>query len=127
MKLNPDRLTRTERWGTLASRLPDERELSSSAMAAGLESRPEPMPQSEVWARRLSLILFLLICLLLGTVVAVLPWTFWWSENNLLFRFPALRSIALKPFVKGLVSGLGLIDIWIGIWEAVRDRGPLPK
>ncbi|HZR30303.1 MAG TPA: hypothetical protein VFA76_00450 [Terriglobales bacterium] len=126
MTSNPDRLTRSDRWGALANR-PEERETPNNSTATGLEPQPEPMPQSEVWARRLSLILFMLICLLLGTVLAVLPWTLWWSENNLLFRFPALRSIALSPFVKGIVSGLGLIDVWIGIWEAVRNRAPHPN
>jgi hypothetical protein len=31
--------------------------------------------------------------------------------------------------VKGVITGIGLIDIWIGIWEAVhyRDQRPVPR
>jgi hypothetical protein len=42
---------------------------------------------------------------------------------------PKLRTIATMDFVKGVISGVGLIDIWIGIWEAVhyRDQRPAPR
>jgi hypothetical protein len=28
-------------------------------------------------------------------------------------------------FVRGAISGIGIIDLWIGIWEAVHYRDPV--
>ncbi len=33
---------------------------------------------------------------------------------------PGLRAFVSNGFVRGLCSGLGLLDIWIGFWEAVH-------
>jgi hypothetical protein len=40
--------------------------------------------------------------------------------NSLLADFPTARAIFENLFVRGLVSGLGLVDIWLGISEAAR-------
>ena len=34
--------------------------------------------------------------------------------------FPALRAVVTNGFFRGLCSGLGLLDIWIGFWEAIH-------
>ena len=72
--------------------------------------------------RRLRVFLFVFISLLVGVVLIVLPWTARWTDNPLLVRHLMLRSIFLLGFVRGAVSGIGLIDLWIGIWEGVRYR-----
>jgi hypothetical protein len=70
-----------------------------------------------------------LICVWLGMVVSVLPWTPAWSDNSLILSLPNLRAIVTLDFVKGVITGIGIIDIWIGIWEAVhyRDQRPAPR
>jgi hypothetical protein len=73
-----------------------------------------------VWMQRVSLLVFVVFCIELGILLTVLPWTRVWSENSLLAGYPALRSFLQQGFVRGVVSGLGLIDIWIGVWEAVH-------
>jgi hypothetical protein len=97
-------------------------------------SRTPPLPAREpvgpgrtlsggqIWARRLGLLVFVLICLELGIALVVLPWTRVWTDNNLLLSYPTIRFWAANTFVRGAFSGLGLIDIWLGIWEAVRYR-----
>jgi hypothetical protein len=37
-----------------------------------------------------------------------------------LFGHPDLQQFFSLGFVRGLCSGLGLLDIWIGFWEAVH-------
>jgi hypothetical protein len=39
-----------------------------------------------------------------------------------LTRFPTLKEILSYNFVRGLVTGLGLVDIWMGVVEAVSFR-----
>jgi hypothetical protein len=60
----------------------------------------------------------------LGMVLVVLPWTRGWTENSLLLAYPEVRFFLQKYFVRGLISGLGFIDIGFGIWEAVRYKEP---
>ncbi len=57
-------------------------------------------------------------------LLAVLPWTPVWVNNGLVIAYPLLKSILQQNFVRGLVTGFGLIDIWIGIWEAVHYKDP---
>lgn len=97
----------------------------------GSSLRPEPESASrgrpahtggQLWARRLGLLVFVLICLELGIALVVLPWTHIWTDNNLLLDYPTVRFWAANTFVRGAFSGLGLVDIWLGVWEVVRYR-----
>ena len=88
-----------------------------------------PSPQKRklprLWVARLWLVIFVLFCLEVGIILTVLPWTRIWTENSLLLGHSELRAFLLQNFVRGLISGLGLVDIWMGIAEAVRYReGP---
>jgi hypothetical protein len=94
---------------------------------------PEPKPQAEsqtallepqqpanLWLHRISVFLFVLISAVAGVLLIILPWTPEWTDNYLLLTFPALRSIVSNGFFRGICSGLGLLDIWIGFWEALH-------
>jgi len=83
---------------------------------------PEKPNRRRLWVKRLWLIVFVLFCLEVGIILTVLPWTRIWTENSLLLGHPQLREFLMRNFVRGLVSGLGLVDIWLGIAEAVRYR-----
>lgn len=85
------------------------------------QSQPNA-PPPPVWMQRLFLVTLVIICLWVGMVLAVLPWTAVWTDNSLVLGSPHLRQVLSTGFVRGLVTGLGLIDLWIGISEAVRYR-----
>ena len=102
--------------------------------ASGEENRPPTsgpvlvMPPAQQprnphrWLQRLWLVVFVLFCLEVGIVLTVLPWTPLWTGNSLLISFPAVKEFLGHGFVRGLVSGLGLVDIWMGVVEAVTYR-----
>ncbi|MCU1226038.1 MAG: hypothetical protein JWQ42_4131 [Edaphobacter sp.] len=76
-----------------------------------------------VWLQRLSLFVLVLFCVYLGVLVMVLPWwTRVWDQNMFIQARPWLAAILHNGAVKGFISGLGLLDIWIGISEAVHYR-----
>ncbi len=76
-----------------------------------------------VWLQRVSLFVLVLFCVYLGVLVMVLPWwTRIWDHNMLLEAYPAVNAFLHVGAVKGVISGLGLLDIWIGISEAVHYR-----
>jgi hypothetical protein len=95
------------------------------------KNAPAPAAQSEdetssqpLWMRRIILVLFVMFCLQMGMMLLFLPWTPPWSSNSWLAQHWTIRSIVTNYFVRGLVSGLGLVDIFIGVWEAVNYREP---
>ena len=67
-----------------------------------------------------SVFLFVLISAVAGVLLVILPWTPEWTDNYLLLSFPWLRTFVSTGFFRGLCSGLGLLDIWIGFWEALH-------
>lgn len=113
-------------WASLANKVGEVGdELSRTPSVPEPEVVPRERPAARgghLWARRLGLLVFVLICLELGIALVVLPWTRIWTENNLLLSYPSMRMWAANTFVRGAFSGLGLIDIWLGIWEVVRYR-----
>ena len=56
-------------------------------------------------------ILLGLICLELGVLLVFLPWSPYWERNFFLQRFPELLPYLLSPFLRGAVTGLGLLDV----------------
>ncbi|HEU5337528.1 MAG TPA: hypothetical protein VFU27_16285 [Terriglobales bacterium] len=114
-----------ESWGSLANQAGKlGNEVSQNPVIPEEQAPPRrsPLSSGQLWARRLGLLVFVLICLELGIALVILPWTRVWTYNNLLLDYPTVRMWAANTFVRGAFSGLGLIDIWLGIWEAVSYR-----
>jgi hypothetical protein len=86
----------------------------------------EPQPASpryqgfELWLHRVTVLLFVFVCAIVGMLLIILPWRPEWTDNRLLLAFPGLRALVANGFVRGLCSGLGVLDIWIGFSEAVH-------
>jgi|SRR5215469_10343269 len=74
----------------------------------------------QLWMHRISVFLFVLISAVAGVLLIILPWTPEWTDNYLLLSFPTLRLVVSNGFFRGICSGLGLLDIWIGFWEALH-------
>lgn len=85
------------------------------------ENVPDANPSAvQLWMHRISVFLFVLVSAVAGVLLIILPWTPEWTDNYLLLSFPSLRSVISNGFFRGLCSGLGLLDIWIGFWEALH-------
>lgn len=88
---------------------------AASASAAS-SSRPR------LWARRVLMIIFVLVVLQVGMILLIAPWTSIWTNNEFLLQHLSVRGFALHGFVRGAISGLGLVNLWMGIWEGVHYR-----
>lgn len=112
--------------------MPLESRISSDR--AELEVNPHPVEPVEetpsvapVWLQRLSLFVLVLFCVYLGVLVTVIPWwTRMWDQNLWILSHPAVAAVLRNGAVRGLISGIGLLDIWIGISEAVHYRDHRP-
>ena len=91
------------------------------------DSPQPPASRASLWFQRTYLVVFVVFCTVLGTQLVVLPWLRIWTDNNLIGGNAELQEFLSQNFVRGAVSGLGLLDIWIGIAEAVRYREHPPR
>ncbi len=67
-----------------------------------------------------------------GLLLLVLPWSSFWDTNYFAYAWPPLRTILANDFVRGAVSGLGLINLIAGFVElapvfALRDESRSPR
>ncbi|MGD0798699.1 MAG: hypothetical protein ABR910_13345 [Acidobacteriaceae bacterium] len=95
----------------------------AETMPAAEATEPARDGAAPIWLQRLSLLVLVLFCVYLGVLVMVLPW--WarvWDQNMYILSHPALAAVLHAGAMRGLVSGLGLLDIWIGVSEAVHYR-----
>jgi hypothetical protein len=58
-------------------------------------------------------VFWMLILFELGVTLVVLPWITPgpWDSNYFLSHYPALRPYMLQPAVRGMISGLGALDV----------------
>jgi hypothetical protein len=92
--------------------------------ASGAASSEPPAAAPPLWLMRIWVVIRVAFFIELGMVLVVLPWTRGWAENHLLLAYPEVRFFLQNYFVRGLISGLGFLDIGFGIWEAVRYKEP---
>jgi hypothetical protein len=74
---------------------------------------------------RLVIILYILICFEMGVFLLVLPWVSIWGKNYFVTQYPWIGAVAMNYFVRGAVSGIGLADIWLAVYEFWRYRARL--
>jgi hypothetical protein len=52
-----------------------------------------------------------------GLLLVVLPWSAFWEQNYFAGAWPAFRPIVTNNFVRGAVSGLGVVNLLAGFAE----------
>ena len=108
--------------------MPQQSNLFSSSAPNGSTAeyrKPAPQRPSRIplWLRRVELYLYVIIRIYIGIIVLVLPWYApLWADNRLLNHFPRLATFLMYGAVRGMVSGLGLLNLWIAIVEAAHFR-----
>jgi hypothetical protein len=77
-------------------------------------------PPAPVWLQRLSIVILVVFCFYVGLLLFLLPWTRYWQENHYLLTLPSLGPLINSGITRGIISGLGLLDVWIGISEIIH-------
>jgi hypothetical protein len=68
-------------------------------------------------------LLFLMMRVFIGPFLLLAPWSRGlWDRNPLFVQFPTLAIYAANGAVRGIVSGLGLLNLWIAFQDATRRR-----
>jgi hypothetical protein len=79
-------------------------------------------PSGYRWHHKLLALVFSLFTLILGMILVVFPWSDAWLQNYVVIHSPWLREYWLNPYLRGAVSGLGVLNIFISLGEAFRLR-----
>ncbi|MGH9338481.1 MAG: hypothetical protein ACRD1R_02555 [Acidobacteriota bacterium] len=71
-------------------------------------------------ANKVLFCVYVLYCFEVGIFLLVFPWMRLWDQNSLLQIYPQLRLIFLNNFFRGAVSGLGMANLILGVWEVAH-------
>jgi hypothetical protein len=96
----------------------------ADGLAPVLEIALDPATQQiPRWLERAELFLRVLLRMYIGLAVCYAPWSpMFWDRNPLFVQFPTLSIYAANGAVRGIVSGLGLLNLWIAFQDAIRHR-----
>jgi len=82
---------------------------------------------------KLTVIFFIILCLMLGVFLTLLPWISFgiigdWGDNYFLnfitqiTGLPILQTIIASSWFRGAVTGLGILNLFVGFWEMAHFR-----
>ncbi len=93
---------------------PNPRDPQARSRPASSGASPHPIH----WMARVEVLIRVVVRLYLGLLVLVLPWLPFWTQNNLFTYGQFLLTISENGFVRGVVSGIGLLNIIIAVLDA---------
>lgn len=67
-------------------------------------------------------LLVVIVCMELGLFLIIFPWTDYWTTNYFATFIPKYFWIWDSAYLKGAVSGLGVVNLFIGLGEILRLR-----
>ncbi len=91
-------------------------------------ARPAPVPRGgrahprHLWLERTELLVRVVVQLYLGLLIVALPWMRFWTENGLLSWTHATAMVANNGFVRGAVSGLGMLNVLLALHALFADK-----
>lgn len=74
------------------------------------------------WYHKLAALLFIVFCLELGVFLLLFPWSSWWNQNFFSTVVPEWHQYWSNAYVRGAVSGLGVLNLYIALVEIFRLR-----
>ena len=74
------------------------------------------------WYHKLFALVFIVFCLELGVVLLVLPWSEYWENNFFANWTPGWHDVWKNEYLRGAISGLGIVNIYISFSELFRMR-----
>lgn len=97
---------------------------------------PSPDPQSDAiadlaepphhvprWLERVELLLRVMLRMYIGLAITYAPWSqTFWDKNPIIQAYPAISAFVDHGWVRGIVMGLGLLNLWIAFQDAIRHR-----
>jgi hypothetical protein len=84
---------------------------------------PVPVDRPPVrWYHKMSAILFITFCLEIGFFLLIFPWTEFWEANYFAAFIPEWHRYWDNMYLRGAVSGIGVVNLYISFVEMFRLR-----
>ncbi len=103
--------------------------LSETAPDPETHSVPEPGPGGHPphhvprWLEGVELFLRVMLRMYIGLAVCYAPWSpNFWDQNPIFLQSTAVEDFVRLGAVRGIVSGLGLLNLWFAFQDAIRRR-----
>ncbi len=105
-----------------------EQETSMDTQADAAVTQSEDSQRIPRWLQQSEKFLRVIVRIYLGLLVCLAPWyPPAWEANPLFLNSPGLVHWISSGAVRGVVSGLGLLNLWIALGDALRPlRNPAP-
>jgi hypothetical protein len=82
---------------------------------------PAPKPTRFVkWHRRVLAFCLVVFAFELGLFLVVFPWLPAWEMSWIPVHSKRFAALWMSPYFRGLLSGLGLLNIYVAVVEAVK-------
>jgi hypothetical protein len=91
-------------------------------------TEPIPAPQAPAdtphyrWYHVAMALIFIVFCLELGMFLVIFPWSDFWDQSLFSAFAPAWRQYWENTYLRGAVSGLGIVNVYIALAEIFRLR-----
>src|ERR1051325_6245818 len=89
------------------------------------EAIPAPVavePPQYRWDHKNSAVLFITFCLEVGFFLLIFPWTEFWESNYFSSIIPEFHEYWDNMYVRGAISGIGVVNLYISFVEMFRLR-----
>ena len=86
------------------------------ASAAIISHNPNP-----IMLIRILRVVLMLLWLELGLLLILMPWSEVWDVNYFLYQYPVLALFLKNPYLRGMISGLGVMNVLFAL-EGFRRR-----
>jgi hypothetical protein len=91
---------------------------------------PETMPSEHAvveaprfrWYHKFSAVVFITFCLEVGFFLLIFPWTDAWDVNYFSTLIPEWHGLWGNMYLRGAVSGIGVVNLYISFLEMFRLR-----
>ncbi len=67
-------------------------------------------------------VVYIVLCFEMGLLLLVFPWLPPWTANYFVHQYSWIEAAARNYYARGAVSGIGLADIGLGVYETWRYR-----
>lgn len=92
---------------------------ADDARRAGPVAVPPPAYR---WHHKAVALLLAVFCMAIGIFLLIYPWTESWSRNYFSAVVPEWHAYWNNLYLRGAVSGLGVVNFYISLVEAARLR-----
>ena len=81
-----------------------------------------PAPPRHHWYHKISAVIFIVFCMELGMFLMIFPWSGLWDRSYFPSLSPVWRQYWDNAYWRGMISGLGAVNLYISLAEIFRLR-----